>query len=48
MHVSYQLALEMVDEPNSSGKMGTYTVSEKQAAAEMAGLSQAAYEYLKK
>ena len=47
-YILYQLALEMVDEPNSSGKMGTYTVSEKQAAAEMAGLSQAAYEYLKK
>ena len=47
-YILYQLALEMVDEPNSSGKMGTYTVSEKQAAADMAGLSQAAYEYLKK
>lgn len=43
----YQLALDMVDEPNSSGKLGTYTASEKDAAADLIDLDAAIEEYLR-
>ena len=47
-YILYQLALDMVDQPSESGKMGTYTAAEKKAAPEKASLSKEAYEYLKK
>lgn len=46
-YVLYRLALEMVDEPSESGRYGTYTTDEVQAAIDMVdGLSDAARAYL--
>lgn len=46
-YILYRLALEMVDEPSESGKYGTYTTDEVQAAIDMVdGLSDAARAYL--
>jgi len=39
----YTLALAMVDEPNASGNLGTYTKKEKQAALKKAGLPESLY-----
>lgn len=46
-YLLYKLALELVDQPTESGKMGTYTNDEVEAAIDMlAGLSDGAKGYL--
>lgn len=46
-YVLYRLALHIVDKPNDSGKLGTYTNDEVEAAIDMlSGLSDAARWYL--
>lgn len=45
-YLLFRTALEMVDEPNEKGDMGTYTNSEVQQAIEMLGLSNAESAYL--
>jgi hypothetical protein len=42
----YQLALDMVDKPTESGKLGTRTNSEREAALRMLGLSESESSYL--
>lgn len=45
-YLLYKLALSMCDEPTESGKLGSYTNAEVEAAIEMLGLSDEASSYL--